>query len=247
MEINKVIVITGGSRGIGRATAERLAGPDTALIITHADPDSSYADQALAAIRAKGAVAEAQDWSTSDSRAAKENFSAVAEKYGRLDVLVNNAGLTRDALAVRMTDEQFQTVLSVNLFGVFACSRAAAKIMMKKKSGRIINIASVVGFTGNIGQANYSASKGGVVALTKTLALELASRNVTVNAVAPGFIETDMTSVLDASVKEALLSRVPLGRLGLPSEVAEVIAFLASPEAAYITGQTLHINGGLYL
>lgn len=247
MNVEKVIVVTGGSRGIGRAAAERLAGPGAAVIITHVNPNSPGVAEVLAGLRARGAVAEAQTWSTDDSQAATANLNAVAEKYGRLDVLVNNAGLVRDALAVRMTDDDFKTVLSVNLFGMFACARAAAKIMMKKRFGRIINLTSVVGFTGNIGQANYSAAKAGAVAMTKTLALELAGRNITVNAVAPGFIETDMTSGLDASIKESLLCRIPLGRLGRPEEIAAAVAFLASPEAAYITGQTLHVNGGLYL
>jgi 3-oxoacyl-[acyl-carrier protein] reductase len=174
-------------------------------------------------------------------------LEALAAKYGRLDVLVNNAGLTKDGLAVRLSDEDWRKVLEANLFGAFNCARAAARIMMKARKGRIISLSSVVAFCGNPGQANYAASKAGLVAMTKCLALELAGRGITVNTVAPGFIETDMTRALPDKVRAALLTRIPLGAIGRPEDVAEAVAFLASEGSGYITGQTIHVNGGMYL
>jgi 3-oxoacyl-[acyl-carrier protein] reductase len=200
----------------------------------------------LELLKAKAKVAETQCWAAEDPKAA-QYIEEIAAKYGRLDVLVNNAGLTRDSLAVRLTDEDWRKVLDTNLFGAFNCSRAAAKIMMKARSGRIISLSSVVAFCGNPGQVNYSASKAGLVAMSKCLALELAGRGVTVNCVAPGFIETDMTKALSDKVRAALLTRIPLGAIGQPEDVAAAVAFLASPESGYITGQTIHVNGGMYL
>lgn len=247
MEIKKTVLVTGGARGIGRAVALKLADKETAVIFTHLNPNSPGAAETLKLLEAKAGAAEAQCWPAEDSQAALKCIEGIVERYGRLDVLINNAGLTRDSLAVRLSDDDWHTVLEANLFSCFACSRAAAKVMMKQRGGRIINLSSVVAFTGNVGQSNYCASKAGIVGLTRALALELASRGVTVNAVAPGFIETDMTGVLDEKVKEQLAARIPSGRLGSVDDVAEAVAFLAGSGAAYITGQTIHVNGGMYL
>jgi 3-oxoacyl-[acyl-carrier protein] reductase len=248
MRKNKVVVVTGGSRGIGRAAALALAGPGVSVVITHNNPASPGVAETLEALKDKGAeTSEAEVWPAEDPELGQRHLEDIANRLGSLDVLVNNAGISKDSLAVRMSDEDFHKVLEVDLFSVFSLSRTAAKIMLKQQSGRIINISSVVAFTGNPGQANYSAAKAGVIGLTKTLALEYASRSITVNAVAPGFIQTDMTKGLDKKVQDALLARIPLARMGTAEEVAEAVAFLASDKAGYITGQTIHVNGGLYL
>ncbi|MBF0530026.1 MAG: 3-oxoacyl-[acyl-carrier-protein] reductase [Deltaproteobacteria bacterium] len=242
---NEVVYITGASRGIGRATAWRLAKPGTVIIINHFDPESSAAEETLAGIIERGAAGEIHYYSVADRAAVEQHFGKIVEKYGRLDLLINNAGIIRDGLALRLKEEDWDLVLAVNLKGVFICSQAAAKIMIKQRSGSIVNVSSIVGVTGNPSQANYSAAKAGVIGLTKTLAKELASRNIRVNAVAPGFIETDMTSKLPEQARQAFLTAIPLGRAGRPEDVAEGISFLASEAASYITGQVLHITGGL--
>jgi 3-oxoacyl-[acyl-carrier protein] reductase len=247
MKVKRVALVTGGARGIGRAVALELADPETAVIFTHLNPASPGAAETLAQLQARAAQAEAQCWAAEDSAAASERVADIAARYGRLDILVNNAGLTRDGLAVRLSDEDWHAVLEANLFGVFACARAGAKIMMKQRQGRIINLSSIVAFSGNAGQANYCASKAGVIGLTRSLALELAGRNITVNAVAPGFIDTDMTAALPAKIRDQFIERIPAGRFGRPEDVAAAVAFLASGAAAYITGPTIHVNGGLYI
>ncbi len=247
MDITRVVLVTGGARGIGRAVALKLATPETAVVFTHVTPNSPGASETLSLLREKAGAAEAQCWAAENPRAAREHIDELAARFGRLDVLVNNAGLTRDSLAVRLTDEDWHQVMEANLFSVFNCSRIAAKLMMKQRRGRIINLSSVVGFTGNIGQSNYSASKAGMIGLTRSLALELAPRNITVNAVAPGFIDTDMTARLDPKIREQFSERIPAGRFGSPEDVAEAVAFLAGDGAAYITGQTIHVNGGMYM
>ncbi len=238
-------LVTGASRGIGRAIALALAARGLNVYITYA----SKADEAhsvVASIEAAGGKAAAFKLDVSDSEAVAAFFSAEIKDKVHLAVLVNNAGITKDGFVVRMKDEDFDNVLGVNLRGAFVCAREAAKIMSRQRQGRIINITSVVGQMGNAGQANYCAAKAGLIGLTKSLAKELASRNITVNAVAPGFIETDMTASLPAEAREAYAKAIPLGRFGAAEDVAETVSFLASPGAAYITGQVIAVNGGLY-
>lgn len=240
----KVAIVTGGSRGIGRATALALAAEGANVVVNYASSQAA-ADQVVAEIEAmgSGAIAVAGDVSKADQVDALIN--ATLEKWGQVDVLVNNAGITRDTLLLRMKPEEWQAVIDLNLTGVFLCTRAVSKIMLKQRSGRIINITSVAGQMGNPGQANYSAAKAGVIGFTKTVAKEMAARGITVNAVAPGFIATDMTESLDA---EPILKFIPLGRYGQPEEVAGMIRFLAAdPAAAYITGQVMNVDGGMVM
>lgn len=240
----KVAIVTGASRGIGRATALALAAEGANIVVNYASSQAA-ADKVVAEITAlgSGAIALAADVSKADQVEAMVN--ATLEKWGQIDVLVNNAGITRDTLLLRMKPEDWQAVIDLNLTGVFLCTRAVSKIMLKQRSGRIINITSVAGQMGNPGQANYSAAKAGVIGFTKTVAKELASRGITVNAVAPGFIATDMTHDLKA---EEILKFIPLSRYGQPEEVAGLIRFLAAdPAAAYITGQTMNVDGGMVM
>ena len=250
--IKRTVVITGGSRGIGRAICLALAGPDARIYFNYFSPGNEAVEKAAADETEKLVAAAGGSASgISVNVASKEEVTAFFEKItgetDRIDVLVNNAGITKDGLLVRMNEKDWDDVISVNLKGTFYCTKIAAKAMMKQRYGRIINIASVVGVTGNAGQANYAASKAGIIGLTKTAAKELAPRNITVNAVAPGFIETDMTAVLSDKAKEAMLGQVPLGRAGKPEDVAAAILFLVSEGASYITGQVIHVSGGMYM
>jgi len=244
--IKKAVVVTGGSRGIGRAVCEAFADPET-LVLFNYNRAAAEADETRERVAAAGGQAIGLQMDVTDESQVKAFFKEVQEQAGRIDVLVNNAGVTRDGLLVRMKADHWDTVLDTNLKGAFNCTKLAAKIMMKQRYGRIINITSVVGAAGNPGQANYVAAKAGIIGFTKAVARELASRNITANAVAPGFVETDMTKDLPDKTKDAMLVQIPLGRAAEAAEVAAAVVFLASDQAAYITGQTLHVNGGMYM
>ncbi|MEO0942070.1 MAG: 3-oxoacyl-[acyl-carrier-protein] reductase [Cyanobacteria bacterium J06642_12] len=240
----QVALVTGASRGIGKAIAIALAGEGAAVAVNYASSVDA-AEAVVNEIVDAGGKAIAIGTNVGDVEAVTQMFATVMETWGQIDVLVNNAGITRDTLMLRMKPQDWQAVIDLNLSGVFWCIKSATKIMMKQRSGRIINITSVVGISGNAGQANYSAAKAGVIGLTKTAARELAARNITVNAVAPGFIETSMTADLDAA---PILSQIPLGRMGKPDEIAGAVRFLAAdPAAAYITGQVLNVDGGMVM
>ena len=240
---NKIALVTGAARGIGQAIALQLAadGADLALC----DVKVEWLEDTAAQVKALGRRVETYAMNVADGAAVGEAVTKVAADFGRIDVLVNNAGITRDTLLIRMSEEDWDAVLDINLKGAFLVTKAVVKYMMKQRAGAIVNIASVVGIMGNAGQANYTASKAGLIALTKTTAKELGSRNVRVNAVAPGFIRTAMTDKLAEPVKEAMLKMVPLGRLGEPEDVAKAVALLASDAAAYVNGQTLAVCGGM--
>ena len=242
----KTALVTGASRGIGRAIALRLAAEGARVAINYAG-NVKAAEEVKAAIEAAGGTAILCRADVADSAAVEAMVADVAKEFGAIDILVNNAGITRDTLLMRMKDEDFAKVLGTNLKGVFYCTKAVAKLMMKKRSGRIVNMASVVGLVGNAGQTNYAAAKAGVIGFSKSAAKELASRGITVNAVAPGFIGTDMTADLPESVKEKALSDIPLGRAGQPEDVANAVLFLASEQASYITGQVVHVDGGMVM
>lgn len=242
----KVALVTGASRGIGRAIGERLAAGGAKVVVNFAK-DAEGAAAVVAAITAAGGTAMAAQADVSDFKAAEVLVKGAVETYGGLDILVNNAGTTRDMLIMMMPEADWDTVIQTNLKSTFNCSKAAVRIMMRKRVGRIINITSVSGIAGNAGQTNYSASKAGVIGFTRALAREVASRNVTVNAVAPGFIPTALTNDLPDEIKEATLKSIPLGRWGKPEEIAHAVAFLASDDAAYITGQVLTVDGGLVM
>ncbi len=242
---DRIALITGASRGIGRSISLALAAQGAKIVAV--DLDLAATEAFVAELKAAGTEAIAVQGNVTSSEDVEKMVGAAKDAFGRIDILVNNAGITKDALLLRMKDEDWDAVLSVNLKGAFLCTRAVAKIMTKQRSGRIINIASVVGQMGNAGQANYCASKAGLMGLTKSNARELAKRNVTVNAVAPGFIATDMTDALPEEKRQELASQIPLERLGTADDIANAVLFLASDTSGYITGQVLAVNGGMYM
>jgi 3-oxoacyl-[acyl-carrier protein] reductase len=241
----RAAIVTGAAQGIGRAIAECLAqaGADIAV----ADLDPGHSAETVASVEKLGRKALNIKVNVADANETKAMVEHVLKMWGKVDILINNAGITRDGLLLRMKEEDWNLVLQVNLNGTFNCTKAVLPSMTKQRYGRIVNIASIVGMIGNVGQANYSASKAAVIGFTKTVGREYASRNITVNAVAPGFIETAMTQGLPADVKETLLKQIPLGRLGKPADIAAAVRFLVSEEAAYITGHVLHVNGGMLM
>jgi 3-oxoacyl-[acyl-carrier protein] reductase len=242
----RVALVTGASRGIGRSIAIDLA-KQGAFVIVNYSSSPEAAQETLNAIREVGGDGEILKFSVQDSQAVENAFDGIKSRHGKLDILVNNAGISRDGLVLRMKDEEWLQTLAVNLNGAFFCSRAAARLMLKAKWGRIVNISSVVGEMGNAGQVPYVSSKAGLIGMTKSLAKELASRNVTVNAITPGFIETDMTAALDEKLRDEHMKASPLGRYGQAEEVAHLVTFLTSDASAYITGQVIGINGGMYM
>ncbi len=242
----KIAIVTGASRGIGAAIAKKLAGQGMLVVLNY----SGSRERALAVqqeIAEQGGKAEIRQWDVSDSEQCEAAVKEIMETYGHVDVLVNNAGITRDGLLMRMSDEDFSRVMNVNLGGAFHMMKQVSRHMLKARKGRIINIASVVGLMGNAGQVNYAASKAGIIGATKSAAKELASRGITVNAVAPGFIATEMTDALNEKVQQQIKTQIPMGTFGQPEDIANCVAFLASEEAAYITGQVLQVDGGMLM
>ena len=242
----QVAVVTGGSRGIGRAIATALAGAGAAVVVNYRENEAA-ASETVRAITAAGGTAEAARFDVGDAAAVRAGLQGVVERRGRLDILVNNAGFSVDTLLLRLKEEDWERVLRTNLTGVFHCTKAAVRAMVRGRYGRIVNLTSVVAEMGNAGQAAYAAAKAGVIGFTKSMARELASRGITVNAVAPGFVETDMTADLSDEQKMFYTNVIPAGRIATPDEVAAAVTFLASPAAGYITGHVLHVNGGLYM
>ena len=244
MLTDKIALVTGAGRGIGRAIAETLAAQGAYVYLNYHGSEAA-AQEAVAQIVQDGGKAEAVRCNVADFQACGEMIAQIVKKSGRLDILVNNAGITKDGLLMKMSEEDYDQVLDINLKGTFHTIRHASRYLLKQRSGRIINITSVSGVLGNAGQANYSASKAGVIGLTKSAARELASRGICVNAVAPGYVETDMTRALPEQVKAQMLSQIPLGRAASPQEIADVVLFLASEQSAYMTGQVLCVDGGM--
>ena len=241
----KVALVTGGSRGIGRAIAMRLAA-DGAYVVVNYAKNRDAAEQVVSSIEKAGGRARVSGFDVSDFDIVQEEIENIVTELGGIQILVNNAGITQDTLIVRMKKEDWDNVMTTNLIGVFNCTKAVSRIMIKQRHGRIINLTSVVGEMGNSGQTNYAASKAGIIGFTKAAARELASRAITVNAVSPGFIETDITQNLTDEIRKQYIDKIPLQRFGSPEDVAGVVAFLASDEASYITGEVLRVNGGIY-
>lgn len=242
----KTAVVTGASRGIGRAIALQLASEGANVVVNFSGSEQK-ANQVVEEVQNLGSQGIAVQANISDSDSVAQLMNATLEQFGSIDILVNNAGITRDNLLMRMKEDEWDDVINTNLKGVFLCTKAVTRQMMKQRAGRIINISSIVGVMGNAGQANYVAAKAGVIGLTKTTARELASRNIMVNAIAPGFITTEMTDTLPEDVKSSMLAQIPLAKLGQPEDIAKAVVFLASDDASYMTGQTLHIDGGMYM
>ena len=240
----KVAVVTGASKGIGKAIALELAA-NGAFVVINYNGSEEKAKEVLAEIEAQGGRAMIYQCNVADYKECELFMKTISQELGRVDILVNNAGITRDGLLMRMTEEDYDQVLNTNLKGTFNCMKFVNRIMLKQRAGRIINISSVSGVLGNAGQANYAASKAGVIGLTKSVAREMASRGITVNAIAPGFIETEMTEVLSDSVKEGAVSQIPLGKFGQVADIAHMVTYLASDKAGYITGQVIHVDGGM--
>ncbi len=245
-QTEKIALITGGGRGIGRAVSILLAAQGNKVYINYVN-GADAADETAAVIKADGGLAETIKFDVSDSAQVQEACQEIIKKEGRLDILVNNAGITRDGLMMKMKEDAWDAVLDTNLKGAFNCIKAVSRTMMKQRSGKIVNITSVIGFAGNAGQVNYAAAKAGLVGLTKSVARELASRGITVNGVAPGYIETEMTSGLSEEIAAKIKAGIPLGKLGSPEDVAASVAYLVSDAADYVTGQVLHVNGGMYM
>ncbi len=242
----KTAIITGGSRGIGAEIARKFAAEGAKVVVNYSGSQEK-AEAVVADIESNGGTAIAVKANVSEADSVKAMVDETMKTFGSVDILVNNAGITRDNLMMRMKDDEWDDVININLKGVFICTKAVTRQMMKQRAGRIVNIASIVGVMGNAGQANYVASKAGVIGLTKTTARELASRGITANAVAPGFITTDMTDQLNEEVQKAMMGQIPLGRFGAPEDVAKAALFLASDDASYMTGQTLHLDGGMVM
>ncbi len=243
----RTVVITGGSKGIGRSIAYRFAEENARIVLIHFDPSDDSCDETLDQLKAKGVVAEGYRADISSFQVADGLFHDILEKHEKIDVLINNAGITRDTLLLRMSEEVWDDVLRVNLKSVFNCTKSVIRAMSQQRHGAIVNISSVVGQIGNFGQSNYAASKAGIMGFTKSIAREVAARGINVNAVAPGFIDTEMTKVIPEKAKEAFLKQIPFGKMGQPEDVAEAVYWLCSEAAGYITGQVIHVNGGMYM
>jgi 3-oxoacyl-[acyl-carrier protein] reductase len=246
-DLERVVVVTGGSRGIGRSVALKFAEEKAKIIIVHFDPDENAARETMDLLERHDSKAEARKVDVSSGQQVEEMFKEIISRYGRVDVLVNNAGIAKDGLLLRMSENDWDTVLDINLKGVFNCTKAVLRSMIRQRRGAVVSIASVAGQIGNAGQANYAASKAGIMGFTKTIAREVASRGITVNAVAPGFINTEMTAALPEKMIESYLQQIPLGRLGSAEDIAETVYWLCSCSAGYITGQVIHVNGGMYM
>lgn len=243
---NKIVLVTGAGRGIGASIARRFASEGAEVIVNYSGNDEA-AQKTVDEITATGGQSQKYKCSVNDSESVKVMIDEIIKEFGRIDILVNNAGITKDGLMLRMTDEDFDRVIDVNLKGTFNCTKYVSKYMLKQKSGKIINISSVVGLSGNAGQVNYSASKAGIIGITKSAAKELSSRGITVNAVAPGYVDTDMTKVLSDNIRNEILKNIPLQRMGNVKDISNCVAFLASEDASYITGQVISVDGGMHI